>query len=873
MSYPLDISIGQRLALSFGLLLLMLAVFVGVVSNWNARSANAQDALAQRIIPLEEQAALLERALLQVGVGVRAHILTPSDDVQQAYRRAETRARLALQHLGELPKNADLEARYSDVASRVDAYLDHAGRIVERSSTQPIGAFEERRLTDMRGAAADEVNTFGALLDGQLHAGLSAMASARDNATQGLWMASVFIALFFGLVGHFTARSIRRPTQRLLHVATALEAGDWRPALVWAPPRNGAKRAPVTGRNEIVRLGRAFSAAAAALEGREQRMQADARVAAATAASLEKEKVAEAALAGIVDHIGAEVGAVYWCERNTQMLHPIARHALNGQAVAVPIGEGVPGQAAKERRAVVARDIPRDSPFSVKLGYDQAPPKAVAAVPVSFGDELHGVILVASLRDIGRESAAFLNDAARQLGMGLQNARAHAETERLLADVRAKSEQIQGQNEELQAQNEEIQAQNEEIQAQTEEIQSQNEEIQTQNEELQRHTEELGVRAEMLAQADARKNEFLGVLAHELRNPLAAITNSLVIAKRTPPGSEQSARAQMVIERQAQQLVRLIDDLLDVTRISQGKIQIRRDRLDLVEVVHTCIEDQRAELEANELTVELDLPGGEVWVEGDRTRLCQVLGNLLNNAIKFTDAGNQVMVALRPHPEEAQVALHVIDRGIGIDTDLLPQLFQPFNQGKAAGDKANTGLGLGLALVKELVRLHGGSVEARSDGCGTGSEFIVRLPLHAAAHEADATEPLHSTSRRILLVEDNVDVAHTLQDVLALEGHEVELAHSGAEALARASAMQPHVVLCDIGLPEMDGYEVAQKLRADRRLRPALLIALTGYASKIDKERAAHAGFDYHLPKPPSIERIRAIFTELEERRSAAPGA
>src|SRR5690606_3955990 len=454
-------------------------------------------------------------------------------------------------------------------------------------------------------------------------------------------------------------------------------------------------------------------------------------------------------------------------------------------------------------------------------------------------------------RELDPDAVEFLADAGRQLGIGFQNLRAHAETQRLLVEVREKNEQIQAQNEELQAQNEEIQAQAEEIQAQ--------------NDELKRHAEELRARSDMLAEADARKNEFLGVLAHELRNPLAAITNSLVIVRRTAPGGEQALRARAVIERQAQQLVRLIDDLLDVTRVSQGKIRIQRERLDLVDVVHTCIEDQRAALEASELELDLELPAHEVWVDGDRARLCQVLGNLLNNAIKFTDRGKRIQVALRPQPR-GQVTLHVIDSGIGIDPAFLPQLFRPFNQAAVTREHANSRLGLGLALVKELVKLHGGSVEARSEGRGRGAEFIVRLPQRAPAPAPGEAAP-RGDARRILIVEDNEDVADTLQDLLALEGHEVEMASSGAQALERAWRLQPHVVLCDIGLPDMDGYEVARRLRADERLADVLLVALTGYTSTIDRQRATEAGFDYHLPKPPSIERMREIFRASERRR------
>ncbi|HEY8554754.1 MAG TPA: ATP-binding protein [Burkholderiales bacterium] len=858
MKQRFDLSVGQRLALGFVVVVLVLAVFVAILSSWHRHSIAVQEEVEGRILPFVESIHAVERALLGVSVATRTYLLSPEKDTLERYRRAVERATAAVRRLAEHPKDAQTAARFADVAPTIERFLLEAEQLIARRERGPLTAADEEAMTVARSVAVAGLEALADAQDQELRTALMAMADARKVISEGLLGASLLTALLLVVTGYLTVRSVQRPTRQLMRVAAALEAGDWRPALAWAPPPEsaGGTQAHAHARNEIVRLGRAFGAAARALESRERRLRAKREVAAAAASSLKREELAHAVLAAIAAYAHAEVGVVYWRDKESGRLVPIARLGIHGEAQPVPIGEGVPGRAAEEGRPVVLRGIPRDTPFLVRLGYDEAPPRTVAAYPVTFGGEQLGVVLLASLRDLDEETLSFVRSAALQLGIGLENAHMHEEAQRLLAEVRERNERIQAQNEELQAQNEEIQAQSEEIQAQSEEIQAQ-------NEELKRHAEELQVQARNLAEAGRRQSEFLGVLAHELRNPLAAITNSLVIAKRTPAGSEQSLRAQAVIERQAQQLIRLIDDLLDLTRISQGRIRIQRERIDLNEVVRACIEDQTAAFDGEEPVIELDLPEEEVVVEGDRARLCQVLGNLLHNAIKFTDPDGWIRVAVRPDARAGRVAVHVIDTGIGIDPEFLPQLFRPFNQGPAGAHRSGAGLGLGLALVKELTELHGGSVEARSAGEGKGAEFIVRLPLLQAPAEHPAPTETSVRARRVLLVEDNVDVAYTLRDLLELEGHRVEVAHSGREALERARAFLPDVVLCDIGLPGMDGYEVAQRLREERGAEAPLLVALTGFASNIDKERAARAGFDHHLAKPPSIERLRDLIGAL----------
>ena len=374
---------------------------------------------------------------------------------------------------------------------------------------------------------------------------------------------------------------------------------------------------------------------------------------------------------------------------------------------------------------------------------------------------------------------------------------------------------------------------------------------------------------EALREADRRKDEFLGVLSHELRNPLAPIRNSLFILDRAPPGGDQARRAQAVIDRQVGYLTRLVDDLLDVTRIARDKIQLQRESLDLTNLVRRTIEDYRSLFEKSEVHIETALPAQRIAVNADRTRLAQIVGNLLQNAAKFTDRGGRTQVSVAVDEVAGRAIIRIANTGAGIPPKLLPHLFQPFTQADETMDRSKGGLGLGLALVKGLVDLHGGDISAHSEGIGKGAEFIVRLPLdgETVTHTPTPVDLSHR-NRRVLIIEDQADGAQSLREALELCGHQVEVADNGPAGLTRARAFRPEVVLCDIGLPGMDGYAVARAFRADEALKDVFLVALSGYARPDDLLRSAEAGFDQHLAKPPRLDKLEELLSSLRKKSS-----
>jgi PAS domain S-box-containing protein len=366
---------------------------------------------------------------------------------------------------------------------------------------------------------------------------------------------------------------------------------------------------------------------------------------------------------------------------------------------------------------------------------------------------------------------------------------------------------------------------------------------------------------------DRRKDEFLATLAHELRNPLAPIRNSLQILKMPRVDAATIERSREMMERQVQQLVRLVDDLLDVSRVMRGKIELRKERVELATVIARAVETVQPLIEAQQHELTVEVPADSLPLDADPVRLAQVVGNLLTNAAKYTEAGGRIRLTAQRAGSEA--VLRVSDTGIGIASDMLPHIFELFVQVDHAATRAQGGLGIGLTLVKNLVEMHHGTVEAHSGGLGKGSEFVVRLPLAAIAVDDSGGQVKEehvraSSGRRLLVVDDNRDAAESLAMLLRLQGHEVEVAHDGPAALKLAAGYRPELVFLDIGMPGMDGYEAARRMRQQPGLENIRLAALTGWGQQEDRRRTAEAGFDHHVVKPVEPSALEELLARLK---------
>jgi PAS domain S-box-containing protein len=354
-----------------------------------------------------------------------------------------------------------------------------------------------------------------------------------------------------------------------------------------------------------------------------------------------------------------------------------------------------------------------------------------------------------------------------------------------------------------------------------------------------------------LIDADHRKDEFLAMLAHELRNPIGTISNAIQLLK-APIAKEHAEWSKDVIERQVQHLARLIDDLLDVSRITRGKIELRKERIDAAHVIESAVEAVRPLFDERRHKVEVSYNPGTLWVDADPTRLEQTFVNLLTNAAKYTEAGGRISVIARK--EDERIAFKVKDNGAGIPAEKLPEMFELFAQGDRTIARSEGGLGVGLTIVKLIAELHGGTVSASSEGPGRGSEFTVLLPAApqpiTTGGGGRAAQPHGTRFSRILVIDDNVDNANGLSRLLKLLGHDVSTVHDGHAAIPAALAFRPEFILLDIGLPGMDGYEVARQLRCHERFRDTVIIAISGYGQEEDRLRSQAAGFDYHMVKP-----------------------
>ena len=366
-------------------------------------------------------------------------------------------------------------------------------------------------------------------------------------------------------------------------------------------------------------------------------------------------------------------------------------------------------------------------------------------------------------------------------------------------------------------------------------------------------------------ESDRRKDEFLALLAHELRNPLAPISNALHILRRTGAGRDADKPAIEMMQRQVAQMVRLVDDLLDVGRISRGKMALRLERIELASALHKALESARPHIEAMDQELTVTLSPQPIYLNADEARLTQVVGNLLSNASKFTERGGRIQ--LTAQRDDGQAVIRVQDSGIGIAADQLQRIFEMFTQVDTSIGRMQMGLGIGLTLVERLVELHGGTIEAHSRGIGKGAEFVVRLPALAesspAAPVSPGSERAATLGRRVLVVDDNLDSAISMATLLELGGHEVHVAHDGIEAVQAAEKLQPDVILLDIGLPKIDGYEAARRIRRQQEGKGPMLIALTGWGQEEDRRRSLEAGFDYHLIKPADLSTLEKLLDML----------
>ncbi|MBI3946720.1 MAG: PAS domain S-box protein [Armatimonadetes bacterium] len=539
----------------------------------------------------------------------------------------------------------------------------------------------------------------------------------------------------------------------------------------------------------------------------EQRTRALHEITAALSAALTPEQVGGAVLKETARVIGAATGGLLLLDEDARELVLCSSLGLDEKylpsAGRVPLDARMAAaEAVRTGRTVAARspaEFEAVSPDSAP-GFRGAGLRSAVALPLKAWDRVLGAITLGfpDAREFAAEEMAFLSAIAAQTALALERARLYAEAARQADELRG---------------------------------------------------------------ADRRKDEFLAMLAHELRNPLAAISSAAQLL-RTEDLQGRPGRATEIVGRQAAHMARLLDDLLDVSRVTHGKIELKRERMSLTAAIESALEAARPTIEEAGHRLRFSGPGYRLDVEGDPVRIAQVVGNLLNNAAKYTPPAGHIYLTVEPADRE--VAIRVRDTGIGISPEVLPRVFDLFVQADTSVARSQGGLGIGLTMVRSLVELHGGRVEAQSEGPGQGSEFTVWLPL--AAVPVAAPRKLETGAvqrRRILVVDDNADGAEILGLTLEIEGHEIATATSGPEALQVATDFHPEVVLLDLGMPVMDGCEVARRFRSDPKLKGVVLVALTGYGQEEDRQRTAEAGFDYHLVKPVEMEEITRVLCNI----------
>jgi two-component system, sensor histidine kinase len=855
------VSIRLRLMIGFGVTLVLLGAQSAATLRWRRRLAELGTQESSVIAPRLEAAQALETAILAQEAALRAYAASRDPADLERFRGARGRERAVLRQLALLPVGPADNAILTKMTPRIDDFDAAAGTFAEHVQDGAPRAEAEHaasRLARLRRHVQSLAEELRAAEEREAQSARAAAAQVRGELTRGIALLSLLVAAAVAGTGLLTIRAVRGPAQRLRRAARALAAGDYAPALALAPT-HGAGDAP--SRDELAELALAFGRMAARLRDREDRTAAEGRLAAAVATSFDVNRLARAALDEVLAYTRAEIGIVYAHDREPGLFRRAAAVGLDDAPMGLRAGDGIPGEALAQARTITVRDVPADTQFQVRLGFATALPRMVVATPIVFQGEPVGVMLIASLRNLDAGGLEFLEQAARLLGVSLTNALGHREVTGLAAALRSKNEQLQAQHRELQAHHDALQARDVRLE-------QQNEELETQRRELRERTEEL-------TRASRQKDDFLAMLGHELRNPLAAIRSASYVLGRLPDDASVASRA--IIARQADQLARLVDDLLDVSRTSRGLIDLALTRVDLRVVVGDALEAAQRLAGPQRQRLAARLPDAPVWVDADVVRLGQVLGNVLSNSIKFSPAGALIRIVLEQREDRA--VLRVDDQGVGISEELLPHVFELFVRGDEEAARGRSGLGLGLALARRLTEMHGGTIVARSAGHDCGTEVEITLPVSATpadlatvpAEPAAAPQPQGPQPRRVLIVEDQPDVGESLGLLLAALGHEVQQARNGAAGIAMALSDPPDVVLLDIGLPGLDGYEVARRLRGQLPSEaPTRLYALTGYTQPEDRQRAIDAGFDGFLAKPVDLEALTAALAEQPAEPSAA---
>ena len=723
-----DLSVGARLAIGFGFVLLLFLAAVATYLSGEAYQNQAVRKLTEQVMPHADAANDIEKAYLRQSAALRSYVYSGEERYLSAYRLAGLTAQEATSRLNQLPKTPEgsaifaqippLAAQYSQAADRAIALRQQgdaaeAQRVVEREAIPSL-----EQLT----AKTEEYISLQQQRRNEAQAGMQAVSTETTRNSLSLMLAALL-----GGVGaaFFTTRSISSPVSALVQATQALAAGNYTAAIARAAAVRGEDSARPF-RDEARELAAAFGEMTEDLQQREQRLAARARLTASLATSIDAQELSRAALQVMTEYADLHFGAVYVHDAETGTLVRVGAYALGGEGNVVPVGEGILGQAAASRRSVLVQDIPADTPFRVRFGFDQVPPRAVLAEPL-LGSErrLVGALLVGSLHSLSSDAIEFLRISAQQLGLSLQNALAHQRVQALAAELQDKNELLEAQNEELQAQAEEIQAQNEELRAQNEEIQAQNDELQRQGEQLAMQNEKLSAANQALQEAERRREEYIHIISHDLRNPLTAILGSAQLIQRAPNPSPHVTRGVETIIHSARRMNAMLADLVESARLESGQLSLRRERLDLRRFLLEFRERLAASPDAQGERIRVCLPEGSLAASVDATALDRILMNLLSNALKYSEPDTEVTLALQGREGEAVIA--VSDRGRGISAAELPKLFQRYYRTQEAREHRD-GLGLGLYITRGLVQAHGGRIWVESE-VGKGSTFYFSLPL------------------------------------------------------------------------------------------------------------------------------------------------